>query len=31
MKKDWLGQGWRPTGLIAAGFYIASKCYGCDL
>ena len=28
MRKDWLGQGRRPTGLIAAGFFIACKCFG---
>lgn len=30
MRKDWLGQGRRPTGLIAAGFYIASRCYNVE-
>lgn len=28
MRKDWLGQGRRPSGLIAASFWIASKCFG---
>ena len=27
MRQDWLGQGRRPTGLIAAAFYIAAKCF----
>jgi transcription factor IIIB subunit 2 len=27
MKMDWLGKGRRPSGLIAAGFYIACKCF----
>ena len=27
MREDWLAQGRRPTGLIAAGFYIACKCF----
>jgi transcription factor IIIB subunit 2 len=27
MREDWLGQGRRPTGLIAAGFWIACKCF----
>jgi hypothetical protein len=27
MREDWLGVGRRPTGLIAAGFFIASKCF----
>lgn len=27
MREDWLGKGRRPTGLIAAGFWIACKCF----
>ena len=27
MRVDWLGKGRRPSGLIAAGFYIACKCF----
>lgn len=30
MREDWLGQGRRPTGLIAAAFYIAAKCFGIE-
>ena len=30
MRQDWLGKGRRPTGLIAAGFFIACKCFKID-
>lgn len=30
MRVDWLGKGRRPSGLIAAGFYIACKCFEID-
>ena len=30
MREDWLGVGRRPTGLIAAGFFIASKCFNIN-
>lgn len=30
MRRDWLGKGRRPSGLIAAGFYIACKCFDIE-